>query len=114
MEAEQSTRELVSAYPRLKAIFAVSADATQGAMLALQDADTHHAIALIGSDRDLFLAANLQEGKLDSLVTSDGYRIGFLAVQAALIGVRGGPLPPPEQVGVKLLTRRNLVLNDNH
>jgi ribose transport system substrate-binding protein len=114
MEAEQSTRELVSAYPRLKAIFAVSADATQGAMLALHDVDTHHAIALIGSDRDLFLAANLHEGRLDSLVTSDGYRVGYLAVQAALIGVRGGPLPPAERVGVSLLTRRNLVLNDNH
>jgi ribose transport system substrate-binding protein len=114
MEAEQSTRELVSAYPQLKAIFAVSADATQGAMLALQDIDTHYTIALIGSDRDLFLAANLHDGKLDSLVTSDGYRIGYLAARAALTGIKGRPLPPPERVGVELLTQKNLVMSDNH
>jgi len=113
MEAEQSTRELVSTYPQLRAIFAVSADATQGAMLALEDIDAHHAIALIGSDRDLFLANYLQEGKLDSLVTSDGYQIGYLAVQAALTGIKGRPLPPPERVGVDLLTQKNLVMNGN-
>lgn len=114
MEAEQSTRELVSDFPRLKAIFAVSADATQGAMLALQDADAHRAISLIGSDRDLFLAANLYNGKLDSLVTSNGYQIGYLAVQEVLAGTNGRQLPPPQQVGVDLLTRKNLMLNDNH
>ena len=114
MEAEQSTRELVSAYPSLKAIFSVSADATQGAMLALQDLDRSHAISLIGSDRDLFLVASLHDGMLDSLVASDGYRIGYLAVQTALVGVRGRPLPPPLRVGVELLTRENLVFNGNH
>jgi ribose transport system substrate-binding protein len=110
MEAEQSTRELFTAYPRLKAIFAVSADATQGAMLALEDVDIQHAISLIGSDRDWFLVDNLRDGKLDSLVASDGYRIGYLAAQAALAGVRGNPLPPPEQVRAQLLTREHLAL----
>lgn len=114
MEAEQSARELVNTYPKLRAIFAVSADATQGVMLALQERSSHRRISLIGSDRDLFLAANLQDGKLDSLVTANGYQIGFLAVQRALAGIRGQPLPPPTQVDAKLLTRETLVLNDNH
>ena len=108
MEAEQSTRELVSSYPHLKAIFAVSADATQGAMLALEDRDAHGKIALIGSDRDLFLTGNLQEGKLDSLVSSDPYQIGYLAAQAALAGIHGQSLPPPRRVSVELLTRESL------
>lgn len=111
MEAEQSTRELVSSYPQLKAIFAASADATQGAMLALEDTDAQRKISLIGSDRDLFLAVNLREGKLDSLVTADGYRMGYLAAQAALAGIRGQPLPPPSQVSVELLTRESSALN---
>ncbi|MGA8111509.1 MAG: substrate-binding domain-containing protein [Acidobacteriaceae bacterium] len=114
MEAEQSTRELISTYPELKAIFAVSADATQGAMLALQDVDARHSIALIGSDRDLFLAANLRDGKLDSLVTADGYRIGYLAVQAALAGIRDRRLPPPQLVPAELLTRGSLKSDDYH
>jgi len=111
MEAEQSTRELVSSYPQLRAIFAASADATQGAMLALQDTDAQRKISLIGSDRDLFLAVSLQEGKLDSLVTADGYKMGYLAAQAALAGIRGKPLPPPSQVSVQLLTRESSALN---
>lgn len=107
MEAEQSTRELVGSYPHLKAIFAVSADATQGAMLVLEDRDAHRKIALIGSDRDLFLMHNLQEGKLDSLVTADPYQIGYFAAQAALAGIRGRSLPPPRRVSVELLTRKS-------
>jgi ribose transport system substrate-binding protein len=112
MEDEQSARELVSTYPHLKVIFAVSADATEGAMLALQNNDEVPKIALIGSDRDLFLEMNLQQGKLDSLVTADGYQIGYLAAKAALRGTRGQPLPQPAKVNVELLTRKGL-LNGN-
>ncbi len=112
MEAEQSARELVSAFPDLKAIFAVSANATQGVMLALQDIDPRRTILLIGSDRDLFLAMNLHQGKLDSLVTVDGYRMGYLAVQAALVGIRDRSLPAPEKLPVRLLTRESLRRGD--
>jgi len=105
MEAEQSTRELIGSYPQLKAIFAVSAEATQGAMLALQEEEPQGRIALIGSDRDLFLEADLQAGKLDSLVTADSYQMGYLAVEAALKALKGEPLPPPQRVGVELLTK---------
>ena len=114
LEAEQSTREIVNAFPRLGAIFAVSANATQGAMLALQDVDARHAITLVGCDRDLFLADNLHDRKLDSLVTADPYRIGYLAVRAALAGVQGHRLQPPEHVGAELLTQDNLVITDNY
>lgn len=110
-ETEQNTREIVKYFPHLKAIYAASADATQGAMLALQDVDTSHAIALVGSDRDLFLAANLHDGKLDSLVASDGYQIGYLAMRAAIAGAQGHPLQSPESVPAILLTRQNTLIN---
>lgn len=108
-EAEQSTRELVNAFPHLNAIFALTADATQGAMLALEASDAQHSIALVGCDRDLFLAVNLQQGKLDSLVAADGYRIGYLAVEAALGGIQKHSLPAPEHVEAVLLTPKNVV-----
>jgi ribose transport system substrate-binding protein len=108
-ETEQNAREIVNSFPRLRAIYAVSADATQGVMLALQEVDASHSIALVGSDRDLFLTASLYEGKLDSLVIADGRRIGYLAMQAALAGLHGRPLPAPEKVEATLLTRNNLV-----
>jgi len=113
-EAEQSTRELVSKFPDLKAIFALTADATQGAMLVLEALNTPHSVALVGSDRDLFLALDLQEGKLDSLVAADGYQIGYLAVEAALDGIQKHSLPPPEHVGAVLLTRGTVVRAFSH
>jgi ribose transport system substrate-binding protein len=105
LEAEQSTRELVSAYPRLKAIFAASADATQGAMLALRDSEAGRKIALVGCDRDLFLLDNLHQGQLDSLVVADGYRIGYLAVRSAVAMMQGHPFQSPLHVEATLLTQ---------
>jgi ribose transport system substrate-binding protein len=112
LEAEQNTRELVSAFPGLRAIFAVSADATQGAMLALEDVDPHHTITLIGSDRDLFLIDGLREAKLDSIVSCNGQGIGYLAVQAALAGIRRDQLPKSLRVNAELLTRENQLFHD--
>lgn len=114
LEAEQGTRELVTTFPQLRAIFAVSADATQGAMLALQDLDLGHKIALVGCDRDLFLQMNLHERKFDSLVSADGYRIGYLAAEAALAGANHHPLPAPQYVSPELLTQTNQEFSDNH
>ncbi|HXW57714.1 MAG TPA: substrate-binding domain-containing protein [Candidatus Cybelea sp.] len=107
LEAEQSTRELVSRFRQLRAIFALTADATQGAMVALQEIDALHKITLVGSDRDLFLTDSLRNGKLDSLVSADGYRIGFLAVRAALVRLNGSLIPPPQYVSPELLTPAN-------
>jgi ribose transport system substrate-binding protein len=113
LEAEQSTREIMGSFPRIRAIFAVNADATQGAMLALEDLDAHHSIALVGCDRDWFLEQNLREGKLDSLITADPNRIGELAFRAAVAGAQGHPLPPPEKVGALLLTRESVEQANN-
>jgi ribose transport system substrate-binding protein len=107
LEAEQSIKGILNAYPDLKALFAVSADATQGAMLVLQDAKSDRRISLVGSDRDLFLMDSLRDGKIDSLIAADGYRIGYLAVMAALDGTRGRPLERPVHVRAALLTRKD-------
>jgi ribose transport system substrate-binding protein len=112
LEAEQNTRELVSSYPGLKAIFAVSADAAQGALLALKDVDPHRDVALIAADRDLFLIDSLRDARLNALVSCNGQRIGYLAVEAALTGIREGHLPQPQQLNPELLTREDQFFHD--
>lgn len=114
LEAEQSTREVINSFPRLRAIFAVNADATQGAMLALQDLAPKPSLALVGCDRDWFLEQSLSYGKLDSLITADPTRIGELAMRAAVEGAEGHPLPPPEKVGAFLLTRESVQQANNN
>ncbi len=109
LEVEQSTREILSSFPNLKILFAVSADAAQAALLVLQDTQTARKIAVVGCDRDWFLSDNLVDGTIDSLVTANGYQIGYLAVQAALDGTRGRSLAPPVRVGAVLLTRESIL-----
>jgi ribose transport system substrate-binding protein len=105
LEAEQSARAVIHAFPALRVIFAVSADATQGAVLALDNAEPKPRIALIGCDRDLFLADDLSHGKIDSLVGIDAYSTGFQAMVAAVMGAGGRPLPMPRHIPVTLFTR---------
>ncbi len=114
LEAEQSARAVIHGFPTLRVIFAVSADATQGALLALDSGEARKRIALIGCDRDLFLADEMRRGKIDSLVSIDAYRVGSMAIRAALIGAGGRPLPPPQHIDPVLITRENITIFDNH
>lgn len=106
LEVEQSTREILKSFPDLKVLFAVNADAARAALLVLQDLKPDPKLSLVACDRDWFLSDDLRDGKLDSLASADGYRIGYQAVLAALDGTRGHPLPPPAHVGVALFTRQ--------
>ena len=106
-EAEQSVKAILNSYPDVKALFAVSADATQGALLALQDMKADGKIALIGCDRDMFLMDSLRAGKLDSLIGADGYQVGNLAAHAALDEISGQFSEPDTHVAVTILTRES-------
>ena len=107
-EAEQDAGEVLDRFPRLKALFAVSATATEGAKLAIQRRSLDHSVVLVGCDNYLFLQADLREGRVDSAVTSDSDRMGYLAASAVLDAIRGRPLPAPQRIGARLLTRDNL------
>jgi ribose transport system substrate-binding protein len=114
LEAEQNARAVIHSFPNLRVIFAVSAEATQGAVLALEEEKRKSEISLVGCDRDLFLRDDLMRGKIDSLVGVDAYRVGYLAMQTALIGAGGQPLPAPQHVKVTLFTRDNVDMFDKH
>lgn len=114
LEAEQSARAVIQAFPALRVMFAVSADSTQGALLALESAEQRPKVALIGCDRDLFLSDEVRRGKVDSLVAVDGFVVGSLAMRTALIGASGRALPPPQHVNPVLITRKNITVFDVH
>jgi ribose transport system substrate-binding protein len=106
-EAEQNASEVIEMYPRLKAIFGLSATATEGAVLALQRRGLQRAIVLVGCDEDLFLMYELDAGKFDSLVVSDGELMGYLAAKSLIGALSGRPLPAPRSIGARLLVRGN-------
>jgi ribose transport system substrate-binding protein len=111
-EAEQDAGEVLDRFPRLRALFAVSATATEGAILAIQRRGLGHTVVLVGCDNYLSLLTDLRTGRLDSAVTSDSDQMGYLAAQALLGAIHGRALPGPRYIGARLLTRDNVAAQD--
>ena len=111
-EAEQNAGEVLDRFPHLKALFAVSATATEGAILAIQRRGLGHTVVLVGCDDYLFLLSDLRAGKVDSVVVSDSDQMGYLAAKSLLDAIRGRALPEPRYIGARLLTRDNLDAQD--
>jgi len=111
-EAEQNAGEMLDRFPRLKALFAVSATATEGAILAIQQRGLGHAIVLVGCDDYLFLRTDLRAGRVDSVVVSDSDQMGYLAARSLLDAIEGHALPQPQHISARLLTRDNVDAQD--
>jgi ribose transport system substrate-binding protein len=95
-------------FPRLKAVFAVSATATEGAILAIQRRGFGHTIVLVGCDNYLVLLSDLRAGRMDLAIVSDNDQMGYLAAKAVLDAIHGRALPGPQHVSPRLLTRDDL------
>lgn len=106
-EAEQNAGEVLDRLPHLKAILAVSATATEGAVLAMQKRGISQKVMLVGCDDYLLLRNDLREGRIDSAVVADSNQMGYLAAKALLNSIEHHALSGPQTVSVRLLTRDN-------
>jgi ribose transport system substrate-binding protein len=106
-EAEQNAGEVLDRFPHLKVLFAVSAIATEGAVLAVQRRGLGQTVALVGCDNYLYLTTDLRAGRLDSVVASDSEQMGYLAARSLLDAIGGRALPAPRHIPARLLTRGN-------
>ena len=106
-EAEQNAGEVLDRLPHLKAIFALSAMATEGAVLAIQKRGLGKKVLLVGCDEYLSLRNDLQEGRIDSAVVADSNQMGYLAAKTLLQSMEHHALSGPQNVSVRLLTHEN-------
>ncbi len=106
-EAEQNAGEVLDRLPHLKAILAVSATATEGAVLAIQKRGLGQKVMLVGCDEYLSLRHDLREGRIDSAVVADSNQMGYLAAKSLLDSMEHRALAGPQNVSVRLLTREN-------
>ena len=107
-EAEQNVGEVLDRFPHLSALFAVSATATEGAILAIQRRALGNRIVLVGCDDYLSSLSDLRARRLDSVVIPDNEQMGYLAAKSLLDEIHGRALPTPQRIGVRLVTRDNL------
>jgi ribose transport system substrate-binding protein len=89
-------------------IFTPNESTTFGMLLALEKAKLAGKIRFVGFDASDKLVEAVRAGSVDGLVLQDPFRMGYLAVRAAVDHVRGQTVATRTDTGAKLVHRENL------
>jgi ribose transport system substrate-binding protein len=107
-EAKTTALNLVDALREAQGVFCSNESATNGMMLALEQAGLAGKLRFVGFDASPPLVAGLREGKLDALVVQDPRKMGELSVNALAALLDGKTVAPRVDTGVVLVTRENM------
>lgn len=99
---------ILTAHPKLEAIFASNESSTVGSVQALKQRKSE--VKLVGFDSSPALIEDLKAGAIDSLVIQDPFRIGYESVKAAIDKLDGKTVKkmnalPPVLVDLQNLTK---------
>jgi ribose transport system substrate-binding protein len=97
---------MLTAHPKLEAIFASNESSTVGAVQALKQRKSE--VRLVGFDSSAALIEDLKAGAIDSLVIQDPFRIGYESVKAALDRLDGKPVKKMNSLPPVLVDLENL------
>ncbi|MEX0612520.1 MAG: substrate-binding domain-containing protein [Pirellulales bacterium] len=92
-------------------IFATNLFSTMGMLTALEDlrqSGVETQVVFVGFDTSPPLIQDLQQGKIDALVSQHPERMGYLAVETLVKHLRGEPIEPVIDTGAELVTRERL------
>jgi ribose transport system substrate-binding protein len=106
--ARAAAENILSAHPRLSAIFASAEAGTLGAALALKARGLAGKVRMVGFDSSYELVEDLKSGVVDALVIQDPFRIGYETVRT-LVDQLGGKIPPKRiDLSARVITRIDL------
>ncbi|HEY3740542.1 MAG TPA: substrate-binding domain-containing protein, partial [Bryobacteraceae bacterium] len=97
---------ILTAHPRLEAIFASNESSTVGSVQALKQRKSE--VKLVGFDSSPALIEDLKAGAIDSLVIQDPFRMGYESVKAALDKLDGKPVKKMNALPPALVDLQNL------
>jgi ribose transport system substrate-binding protein len=89
-------------------VFTPNESTTFGMLLALQKTKLAGKLHAIGFDVSDKLLKGVEDGAIDALVLQNPFKMGELAVRAAVEHVRGKPVEARTDTGAELLDRKNL------
>jgi ribose transport system substrate-binding protein len=104
-------KEIITANPELRGVFASNLIMAQGAAQAVAESKTNKTgdkINLIGFDSDDQLVKFLQDGTIAALVVQDPFRMGYDGVKTALAASKGERVPATVDIGANLVTKANI------
>ena len=102
------TEALLQAYPKLKAIFGVSAECAPGASAALKQQGKSGKIVLAGFDDLPDTLAGIRSGVVSFCIAQRTYKMGWLSVENLLAAIQGKSLPKEIDTGVIIITKDNV------
>ncbi len=88
-KAMSVAEDIMTANPKLDAIFASSEPSTVGAVQALKSRKLAGTVKLVGFDSSPTLLDDLKAGAIDALVVQDPFKIGYTGVQTVVAKLRG-------------------------
>lgn len=94
-------------------IFATNALMTVGILEALRQTELIEDITVIGFDHQKELIFAIEEGHLDSTVSQDPYRMGYLAVETFIKQSRGEAVPAYIETQSSIITLETLQANES-
>lgn len=100
------TENMLTAHPKLEALFASNESSTVGAVQALKQRKSQ--VKLVGFDSSAALIEDVKAGVIDSLVIQDPFRMGFESVKAALDKLEEKPVKKQNPLPPRLVELANL------
>ncbi len=106
--ALQAAEDLLTRNPTLDGIFACNESTAVGTLRALESQGRAGKVKMVGFDSSAPLVAGVKNGKIDSLVVQNPFKMGYLGVKAAVDKLNGKTVEKRIDTGVTLITKLNL------
>ncbi len=102
------TEEILARYPRLSAIFSVSAEGAPAAAAVLKRQGRAGKVLVAGFDDLGDTLQGIRDGSIAFCIVQNTYRMGWLSAEKLMDAVHGKPVPPVIDTGVVFVDRRNI------
>jgi ABC-type sugar transport system substrate-binding protein len=107
-EAYKFTQDMITAYPKMKALFCNFDEAALGAMKAIQDLGKSKKITLIGYDGSQESVKYLKAGKIDAICLQEPFKQGRVAPMYLKNYINGKTVKKEIQIPTTLITKTNV------
>lgn len=105
--ARLATEQMLAQHPDVQGLFACNIDMSLGALQALQ-MQKRTEVKLVAFDPDKALLDGLRQGRVDSIVLQNPYKMGYEGVKAVALKIKGQAVPRMIDTGVEILTDETL------
>ena len=107
-ESQTASMNMMDQLKQADGIFCPNESSTFGMLLALRQARLAGQVKFVGFDPVPQLVDALKAGEIDALVAQDPTKMGYEGVKTAVAAVRGQPVQPRVDTGVRMITKADL------